>query len=85
MAVEFATPTVATVKVKLNTEDGGYVHEKDSEASIKGYKLVSMAGIKADANVDEATAVFNAFYGVIGNVSFDSLSAVKVTTQEVDV
>ena len=78
---EFSGGATASVKMKVNTTTGGYIAQETD--TVKGTKNPTIAGIKATANLAEATAVLDAFYGGIGGGSFDSLSAVKTMHQEV--
>lgn len=79
---EFKAAQVANVKMKVNLNTAGNIAQ--SGDTLKGTKTPSIPGIKAGATLAEATAVFDAFYGTIGGATFDSLTAVKTISQEVD-
>ena len=79
---EFKAATVANVKMKVSLNEAGTIAQTGD--TLKGTKQPTNPGIKAAATLAEATAVWDAFYGTIGGATFDSLSAVKNITQEVD-
>ena len=78
---DFSAANVANVKMKVNMNTAGTIAQSGDE--VKGTKMPLLAGIKANATLTEATAVYDAFYGTIALGTFDSLTAVKTITQEV--
>ena len=78
MAAQFATATTGVVKMPVNvTADGNIAQENDT---VTGNKQFSIQGIKADATLAQANAVFDAFIGGIAGGSYDSLGATKTIT-----
>ena len=75
MAAQFATATTG-VPVNVNA-DGNIAQENDT---VTGNKQFSIQGIKADATLAQANAVFDAFIGGIAGGSYDSLGATKTIT-----
>lgn len=78
---EFQAANVAKIKMKVDTNTNGTIAQTGD--TVKGTKQPTLAGIKANANLAEATAVFDAFYGTLGGATYDSLTAVKTISQEV--
>lgn len=78
---DFQNVSTSTVQLKVPLNADGNIATKSETTA--GVKTVSIDGIKATATLTESNAVFNAFYGVICNSSFDSLTAKKITTQGV--
>ena len=78
---EFKNAATASVKMKVNADAEGNIALAGD--AVKGSKTPTIQGVKADATLAEATAVFDAFYGEICGATFDSLSAEKTIKQGV--
>lgn len=79
---DFKPAIVSTVQVKINVTAAGNIAQDYDVAA--GTKKISIAGISAGANLNDAMQVFNVFYGdSLGGGICDNLSAVKTTTQGV--
>lgn len=78
---DFQNVPTATVQVKVPLNLDGNIATQGETTN--GTKTVSLDGIKQAATLTESNAVFSAFYSVICNSSFDSLTAKKITTQGV--
>lgn len=78
---EFKTAKTSTLKVKINLNADGNVAQ--SGETVKSTKVVSLQGFKAEGNLAQANTVFQAMYGQIAQGTYDGLSAVKTTSQEV--
>lgn len=76
----FGNALTSNVQMKIPLNFDGNI--ATSGQTTKGVKTWSINGISATASLDDANAVFGAFT-TICNTSFDSLSAKKITTQEV--
>lgn len=72
---EFAPIKTKTVKMKVNTTAAGNIAE--SGDTVASTKAVSIPGIKAEANLAQASAVFGVFYSTLAGGSYDSLSATQ--------
>ncbi len=78
---EFGTPTVGTLKVKVNTDANGYIAQPGD--TVAGTKNVAIPGFKAAGNLADANTFFNALIGTLAGGTYDSLTAQKTTVQEV--
>lgn len=78
----FKEPVVATVKMKASLNDSGGLAKEDDV--VKGYKYLTLNGLKYDCTLAQANTVFNSIFGVIGEAQYDSLSAEKNINVGVD-
>lgn len=77
----FTNNPISTVQMNIPIKSNGDI-ATTSEISA-GVKKVNIDGIKTAATLAESATVFNEFYGLIGNTTFDSLSAKKTTVNGV--
>lgn len=78
---DFVTNPTMSVKMPVDMTSDATVAQATDTASAA--KFCTMQGIKRDANLTQATAVFSAFHSSIGGGSFDSLSAQRMITEGV--
>jgi len=78
---EFAPAVTASVKMNVGMTADGFIAQTGD--TVTSTKSISIPGIKADATLSEANAVFTAFLGNIAGGTSDSLTAKKTVTQGV--